>query len=79
MRLGDYIDAGWSFHAMCRACGHKARIWPIDVLKLCPAAHRGMRLLDIERRLRCRDSLRRCGRLEAEPKVMKQSFVAGLV
>lgn len=79
MRLGDYIDAGWSFRAECQACGHKARIWPIDILKLCPAAHRGMHLLDIERRLRCRDCHRRRGRLEAEPKVMKQAFVAGLI
>ena len=79
MRLGDYIDAGWSFHAESQACGHKARIWPVDVLKLCPKAHRGMHLLDIERLLRCRDCQRRRGRLEAEPKVMKQAFVAGLI
>jgi len=64
---------------VCQACGQKARIWPIDVLKLCPNAHRGMRLLDIERRLRCRDCHRHSARLEAAPKVMKQAFVAGLI
>ena len=29
----------------------KVWIWPVDVLKFCSAEHRGMRLLDIERRL----------------------------
>ena len=71
--------AGWSFRAECQACGHKARIWPIDVLKLCPAAPHRMRLLDIERRLRCRDCHRCRWHLEAEPKVMKQAFVEGLI
>ena len=48
VRLEDYNDAGWYFRAECWACGHNARIWPIDVLKLCPAAHLGMCLVDNE-------------------------------
>ena len=81
MQLGDYIDTDgeWFFLAECQACGHQARIDPVDVLKLCPAAHRGMRLNDIERRLRCRDCQRRRGRLEAMPHIRKQAFVAGLI
>ena len=43
------------------------------------AGSHSLRLIGIDQRLRCRDCNHRRGCLEAEPKVMKQSFVSGMI
>ena len=62
-----------------RLGGYMSWVCPVDVLKLCPAAHRGERLLDIERWLCCRDCQRRRGLIEATPKVIKQNLASELI